>query len=195
MLNRVRQLFKFIINYSRIKSLDVSNKADISNTVYIQKNSSVDAQSKVGQYTYIGKNSHITKGNIGNYCSIANNVSIGHGEHDLKRISTSTRFYENTYEELTKENCSIGHDVWVGVGAVILRGVRVGNGAVIGANAVVTKDVPDFAIVVGVPARVIRYRFDEVVQTAITNSCWWEKSLDDARMIQTNLNKLIATLN
>lgn len=151
--------------------------------------SSIDSNTSIGNYVFVGKNTHITKAKIGNYCSIANNVSIGHGEHDLKRLSTSTRFYENSYDELTSKPCNIGSDVWIGVGAVILRGVTIGNGAVVGANAVVTRDVPDFAIVAGVPARIIRYRFGDVSIGAINDSNWWDLDIDDARKVHKDLGE------
>lgn len=62
--------------------------------------------------------------------SIANNVSIGQGEHKTAAISTNSIFYANEYDELTEGECIIGHDVWVGTGAIILRGVTIGNGAI-----------------------------------------------------------------
>ncbi len=133
----------------------------------------IDKKSEIGGYTYVGRNCNITRTPIGRYCSIANNVSIGQGEHYVDRISTSSLFYVNAYDELTRKTCEIGNDVWIGVDAIILRGVTVGDGAVIGANSVVTKDVPPFAIVVGSPARLVRYRFDENLRQVIQQSCWW----------------------
>jgi virginiamycin A acetyltransferase len=121
----------------------------------------IDKHSTVGINTFIGKGCAITKSDIGNYCSIAPNVLIGMGEHDIYKFSTSTVFSVNAYEELTKDECEIGHDVWIGANAQVLRGVKISNGAVIGAGAVVTKDVPPYAIVVGVPAKIIKYRFNE----------------------------------
>ena len=141
---------------------------------------SIDSTSYIGSYTYIGCNTHITKSNVGRYCSIANNVSIGQGEHPLDHISTSSKFYAAPWATLTSGECEIASDVWIGVDAVILRGVRIGTGAVIAANAVVTKDVPAFAIVGGIPARLIRYRFTEERKKIILASCWWEKEREEA---------------
>jgi serine acetyltransferase len=78
-----------------------------------------------------------------------------------------------------REEVVIGNDVWVGAGAVILPGIKIGHGAIIGAGAVVTKDVPDYAIVTGVPAKILRYRFDEAIIDRLLKLQWWslEKSV------------------
>ena len=96
-------------------------------------------------------------------------------------------FYENPYDYLTIKDCLINDDVWIGANAIILRGVKIGIGAVIGAGAIVTKDVPNFSVVAGVPARVIKYRFDIKKQNAILNSKWWEYDLKKANKIINNI--------
>lgn len=141
----------------------------------------IDNVTKLGNYCYIGRYCSLTKVDIGHYCSIANNVSIGQGEHDLSLISTHAVFYDDAFDVLTKKPCSIGHDVWIGVDAVVLRGVKIGNGAVIGANSVVTKDVPPYAIVVGSPARIIKYRFTQEKINAIEESQWWLEDVEHAK--------------
>lgn len=144
----------------------------------------IDDNSTIGKYTYIGKNTYITKSAIGRYCSIANNVSIGLGEHDLKEISTSTLFYQqDPYDILTQKPCIIKNDVWIGVDSIIRRGVTIGNGAIIGANSFVNRDIPDFAIACGNPARIIRYRFSEKAQKIILESLWWEKDFHEAQKV------------
>ncbi len=150
----------------------------------------IDAQTIIGEYTYVGKNSTITKSTIGRYCSIADNTSIGPGEHHIVKISTSAHFYTgDVYEELTRRDCSIGHDVWIGVDSIVRRGVRIGNGVIVGANSYVNMDVPDFAIVAGNPARVIRYRFDEQKRAKISDSAWWDYDLERAKEILASLEK------
>ena len=187
----------FLIFYNKLKrhntsinSLGVSHKARIGHFSEIMNGTAIDAFCEIGKYCYIGKYCNVTKSEIGNYCSIGNNVSIGQGEHDLTKISTSAVFYSNTYFELTQKDCIIGHDVWIGVDSIVLRGVKVGNGVVIGANSVVTKDVPDYAVVVGSPARIIKYRFDRLKIQKIEELCWWDLDLTDAKNAINNLEEL-----
>ncbi len=113
----------------------------------------------IGNYSYTGSNTKIYHCTVGNYTSISWNVTIGPPEHEIGNFTTHTFSYdpiwgivqEIRYDQFSKP-CEIGHDVWIGANAVILRGVRIGNGAIIGAGAVVTREVPDYAIAVGVPA-------------------------------------------
>ncbi|MDD2495379.1 MAG: CatB-related O-acetyltransferase [Tissierellia bacterium] len=88
---------------------------------------------------------------------------------------------------LTTKECIIGNDVWIGSGAIVLRGTRIGDGAVIGANAVVTKDVPPYSIVVGIPAKIIKNRFSDKIITLLINSKWWNYSPIEAKEIINRL--------
>ena len=158
------------------------------NTIVL-KGCSIDANTRIGSECFINTNTIITKAEIGSYCSIGSNVVIGPGEHDLSKISTSGRFYNDAYSELTKKSCIIGNDVWIGTYAIVLRGVRVGDGAVIGANSVVTRDVPDFAVVAGTPAKVLKYRFSKEMQQTIKSSSWWELNLKESKEMIKKLDK------
>lgn len=151
--------------------------------VEVMEGTRISTDCQIGDYTYIGYNCSITKATIGRYCSIANNVSIGQGEHDINRISTSSLFYDNPYQELTRQSCIIGHDVWIGVDAIVKRGVTIGDGAVVGANSFVNSDVPAFAIVAGSPAKMVKYRFPQQKIAEILKSNWWNEELQDAKRI------------
>jgi acetyltransferase-like isoleucine patch superfamily enzyme len=171
---------------NRIHSGGVHPQAVAGSTgVEVLEGSKIDGTSRVGSHSYIGANVCVTKSRIGRYVSIANNVSIGQGEHELDRVSTSSLFYDNAWETLTKGEVEICPDAWIGVDAVILRGVRIGIGAVVAANAVVTKDVPDFTVVGGVPARVIKPRFGAEFQQMILASRWWEQEPAEAKAIMS----------
>jgi len=141
----------------------------------------IDKGSLIGEYTFINRFCEITCATIGNYCSIGSGVRIGSGDHDFTLFSTSSAITGHVAKDLTSKPCKIGHDVWIGANAFVKRGVTIGNGAVVGAHAVVTKDVPDFSIVVGNPAKVIRYRFTEEIRDKISSSGWWNEGLEQAK--------------
>lgn len=144
--------------------------------------------SRIGQYSYVGRHSCITRSLIGRYVSIADNVCIGPGDHDLKKFSTSSLFYDEPYSTLVSKKLSIGNDVWIGVNAVIKRGVALGHGCVVGACSIVTKSVEPFSIVVGVPARHIKYRFTDYEQKLILESEWWNYNPKDAMRTVKSIN-------
>lgn len=171
--------------FIKIKNLKNHNNvsASLGKNTTVLKGCLVDAETVVGHECFINTYTTITKAKIGNYCSIGSNVVIGPGEHELTKISTSGRFYSDKYDELTKESCIIGNDVWIGTYAIVMRNVKIGNGAVIGANSVVTKDVPDFAVVAGVPAKILKYRFDQKMQKKITESNWWNLDLENSKQL------------
>jgi acetyltransferase-like isoleucine patch superfamily enzyme len=157
--------------------------------------------STIHAYTYIGKNSTIQNATIGKYCSIANDVCIGLGAHPLSFFSTSPLFYRviNPLQiELVSDNIkfdeykhiNIANDVWIGQSAIILDGITIGSGAVIAANSVVTKNVPPYAIVGGVPARIIKYRFSDDKIGKIMKSEWWTLTPNQIKNIMEELNSI-----
>ena len=160
----------------------------------LQENSYI----KIGAYTYgLTKNTviratHEATVTIGKFCSFAPNVTIlAHADHSLSLPSTYPfkTLFSNVrkevcdttwpnYDAITYGDVNIGNDVWIGQNATILSGVTIGNGAVIGAGSIVTKDVPSYAIVVGNPARIIRYRFSPELIESFEEIKWWDFSDD-----------------
>lgn len=184
-------------NKSRFKGAKIDSGCCINEHSKIEPythvlNNCIINNSTIKSYTYIGKNCLIQNTDIGKFCSIANDVYIGLGKHPTNLISTSTLFYRtvNTlnlqiveddidFEEYAQIN--IGHDVWIGACAILMDGITVNNGAIIAANSVVTKDVPPYAIVGGVPAKVIKYRFPDNKIGELQNSAWWNWSLEEIK--------------
>lgn len=150
----------------------------------------------LGKYSYIN-GGYIYSADIGPYCSIGYNVTIGANNHYLDRVSTfpikSRCFNDMSIDEFPMlKGTSLEADVWIGNNAVILDGVRIGVGAVVAASAVVTKDVPAYAIVAGNPARIIRYRFDESTISILLKSKWWR---EDVEWLKNNLDWLYGGFN
>ncbi|MBP0445314.1 chloramphenicol acetyltransferase [Roseomonas sp. SSH11] len=155
------------------------------------------AESHFGDYAYVANDSDIIYAEIGPFCSIAAQVRINPGNHPLERVALNHFTYRSSAYGLGDDDAAffqwrrdhkvvLGPDVWIGHGAVILPGVTIGTGAAIGAGAVVTKDVPDFAIVVGVPGRVLRHRFTPEVIAALHRIAWW--NWGDERLRQALLD-------
>lgn len=149
--------------------------------IQVMQGSIVSPDSRIGGNTYIGFNCHVTKAQIGRYVSIADGVLVGPGEHFLDQVSTSSLFYEEPYAKLTRADCIIHHDVWIGASCIIRRGATIGTGAVIGANSFVNHDVEPFAIMAGSPARHIGYRFPDDKIKILLESRWWELPASEAR--------------
>lgn len=130
---------------------------------------------------------HIIYTQIGKFCSIANQVRINPGQHPLERAALHHFTYRSRqfgmgedhhafFEGRRSRQVIVKEDVWFGHGAIVMPDVKIGTGAVIGAGSVVTKDVPDFTVVAGTPARPIRQRFPKEIQTALLNIQWWNWS-------------------
>lgn len=122
---------------------------------------------------------------IGRYCSIATTVRGMNRNHPMEFQSMHGLFFNPQLGYVSKDiveylPLEIGHDVWIGHNAIIMPSVRkIATGSVIGAGAVVNKDVPPYAVVVGNPGRVVRFRFPKETIEELLQSRWWEKSIDE----------------
>jgi len=168
-----------IKNCSFGKYTEIRNYVDISH-------------STMDDYSYISEYTQISNTSIGKFANIASNVRINPGFHPYEMPCQHHMMYRRemygfgeddkaffNYRDL--QEVKIGHDVWIGHGAVIMPGIKIGNGAIIGSNCVVTKDVPAYAIVVGVSAKIIKYRFQKEVIKALEDIAWWHWSHEEIK--------------
>jgi phosphonate metabolism protein (transferase hexapeptide repeat family) len=144
------------------------------------------AESSLGDYSYVVNDADVIYTTIGKFCSIAAHTRINPGNHPMQRASQSHFTYRaSAYFDDAQDDAdffawrrstpvTIGHDVWIGHGAIILPGRTIGTGAVVAGGAVVTKDVPDYTIVAGNPARIIRRRFPEEIAERLQALAWWD---------------------
>lgn len=154
----------------------------------------------IGRYTYTCYDDEIVNCEIGQFCSISDEVVIGGAEHPIEWVSTSPvfqnvkhagpkkRFSKHDFEGIARTH--IGNDVWIGRKAIVKAGVNIGDGAVVGSGAVVTKDVPPYAIVVGMPAKIIKYRFDENTIAKLLKTRWWDLSDEEIEKRANNITNV-----
>lgn len=192
MILGLKYKIEFIINRYKWKIQNKHNGTYANTTFDINK-------VKVGKYSYGALNVFNDTNNeliIGNYCSIANNtVFIVGGEHYLNHISSfpfkRCVLKYSSLEAFSKGNIVIDDDVWFGYGSIILSGVHIGQGAIIGAGSVVSKDIPPYAIVCGNPAKVVKYRFDEDMIKVLLKIDYSKLTKTD---IEKHLNELYCDL-
>jgi phosphonate metabolism protein (transferase hexapeptide repeat family) len=143
------------------------------------------AESTLGDYSYVVSDCNVIYTTIGKFCSIAAASRLNPGNHPLDRPALHHFTYRSASYELGDDDAAffdwrrehrvvLGHDVWIGHGAVVLPGVTIGTGAVLGAGAVASKDIPPFAIAVGVPAKIVRYRFAPEIVERLLRLAWWD---------------------
>jgi virginiamycin A acetyltransferase len=153
------------------------------------------AEVQIGRHSYMNGGMIRHRVTIGRYCSIGRNVLIAAGDHPLDNLTTHPiawqgrmrpRRPDQTLRQPRHPRTEIGHDVWIGDNVVILSGVRIGTGCAVGANAVVTRDVPPYTIVGGVPARPIRPRFSETVIAGLLATEWWTLPTDALKALDMN---------
>lgn len=151
---------------------------------------------QIGNNTIIERNAVLHDVTIGSFCELSWYVGMGGDNHNYKLPSIHHWYWQtyfgfendensvgkkNFFDKLNSEECTIGNDVWVGSGVTVNRKVHVGNGAILASGCVVTKDVPDYAIVGGAPARIIKFRFDEDTINRLLKIEWWNWSDDVLR--------------
>lgn len=197
---KVTQLkFKRVkINYN-VKANFYYGNVEIERGAIVRGKSWLEGNIKIGRYTCLNDSVSIignseTKVIIGRYTSIAPEVVIQSSSHIINHLTTCPlEYFIKDYNNLspnTKGNIEIGNDVWIGRRAIILPGVKIGDGVIIGAGAVVTKDVSPYTIVGGVPAKEIRKRFNDKMIKKLLELKWWNMSID-----KLNKNKELFNLN
>jgi phosphonate metabolism protein (transferase hexapeptide repeat family) len=164
---------------SRLVKCDIGDWTDIGPNCTLMETS-------LGDYSYLAGDAQMIYSDIGKFCSIASHVRINPGNHPMGRVTQHHMTYRRVEYGLGTSDdadffgwrrehaCVIGHDVWIGHNAIVMPGVSVATGAVVGAGAVVTRDVGPYEIAVGVPARVIKKRFDDATIDAMMRIAWWD---------------------
>lgn len=169
-------------------------KFGIYNTIYNEVSLN---EVTLGDFTYIAGNTNISKTTIGKFCSIGPYCKIGLGKHPTKDfVSTHPVFFStlkqaqvtfadiNYFDEFAY--IIIGNDVWLGANVIVVDGVKIGDGAIVAAGSVVTKDIPPYAIVGGVPAKIIKYRFEKEEIEKLLQLKWWDM---DVEYLKENFTK------
>lgn len=200
--NTIKEHYRLLKIQRKFGKLINSNTIDLSvilgEEVRIAQNADLRKNVVIGDYSYVNRGTLIASGTIGKYCSIGYNCQIGIFEHPTNLISTSPYIYRNELI-LEKNKLSwanddinnppkIGNDVWIGSNSIIMQNITIGDGAIIAAGAVVTRDVEPYSIVGGVPAMLIRKRFSEEEIKILLKIKWWDK---EKKWINQNINKFL----
>lgn len=199
--------FLYLLSLKK-KNVILGKKAVVSKSNIFEGNNKIDSFSKIsncyfGRYSYVGENCDFREIKIGKYCSLGARITCVLGQHPTNFVSTHPFCYQKgiilksdiEYSSVAKLNDKIqkfsGYkiliedDVWIGNDVTIFSGVTIHTGAIIGTGAVVNKDIPAYGIAVGVPARVIKYRFNEKEIEFLKKFKWWDK---DIKWIEENIN-------
>ncbi len=162
----------------------------------------VMAECTLGDYSYVERQAEAIYTRIGKFCAIAANTRLNALTHPMERVSQHKITYrpneyflyakvDKAFREARRESVvEIGHDVWIGHGAIVMPGVKIGHGAVIAAGAVVTKNVEPYAIVAGVPAKCIKWRFPKSIRERIMALAWWDWPHDRLAQVVDDMRAL-----
>lgn len=168
------------------------------------------SRSRLGRFTHIGCFSYIQRSVVGRYTSIGSRCSIGGMNHPMTWLSTNEFQYrnmssingsrmQNRYDHQwpeTDNETRIGNDVWIGDNVVVLPGRSIGSGAVVGAGSVVTKDIPDYSVCAGNPAKLIRLRFNSLQIEQLLRLKWWDRDHETISHLPfSDINLCISALN
>jgi acetyltransferase-like isoleucine patch superfamily enzyme len=192
--NSIREYLRWLRYVYRFRDINIPQSAIIGTDVKIGQFSKIYphvelCSATIGKFSYLGHNSKLLHAEVGSFCSIAPESIIGGYLHPVETwVSTSPAFYSSgaqcgaSFTNISYFNevqqTFIGNDVWIGYRAIVLPGVRVSDGAIIAAGAVVTKNVGPYEIVAGVPAKVIRTRFTESEITWLLDVKWWNLPIE-----------------
>lgn len=186
MLLQYRHRNNVIKNHSTLSLSCTLNKCVFEEEVRVSHSAEIN-NTKIGYLSSIGRYSKIVHSEIGKYCAVSWNTTINAVGHPSDHLTVSAFPYVpyvgNFVQERTQhyQKVIIKNDVWIGANSVIMPGVTIGNGVIIGAGAIVTKDVPDYAIVAGVPAEIIKYRFSEDIIKKLLELKWWDLDPKDIK--------------
>ncbi|MFZ7121510.1 MAG: CatB-related O-acetyltransferase [Eubacteriaceae bacterium] len=172
----------------KIYSYLIGSSSKIGNKVIIMHNSVIHNNCIIEDYSYINTNTVVGYAHIGKFCSIGCNCQIGIHNHPINYVSTSPYTYgkDNIFDEPSfyedfQNKTIVGNDCWIGSNVIIMQGVKIGDGAIIAAGSVVTKNVEPYGIVAGVPSKLINKRFDQPEIDYLLKLKWWDMDIDNIK--------------
>lgn len=205
------QYIPSLFSYKKLFFKDISFFAYWDSTSTFTRYTSLQRKAKllhshIGRYSRICINTELLNSTVGNFSIIARNCIVGLGAHPTNTLSPHSIFYKKKRWKWHDEWCkdigfresdlpvTIGNGVWIGIRCLILDGVTIGDGAIVAAGAVVTKDVPPFAVVGGVPAKVLKYRFSPEIIERLLEIQWWNLPDEEITRIKDIFHKPNPTL-